>query len=80
MPNCKVEKWIVSREPMLVLVPEREIAPREEITIDYNFDGSDEPFPCLCGQEGCRGVIGRAVPNGMERKQVTQSHNRAGKR
>jgi SET domain-containing protein len=31
----------------------------EELTIDYNYDDTDETMPCRCGRSNCRGVINR---------------------
>ncbi len=35
----------------------REIAPGEELTIDYRFGWDVEKVPCKCGSPKCRGVI-----------------------
>jgi SET domain-containing protein len=37
----------------------RAIQKGEELTVDYNYDETDETMNCLCGTEGCRGVINR---------------------
>lgn len=37
----------------------RRIRKGEELTIDYNYDDTDETMRCLCGSEGCRGTINR---------------------
>ena len=37
----------------------RAIRKGEELTIDYNYDETDETMRCLCGHENCRGVINR---------------------
>jgi len=38
----------------------RAIQPGEELTVDYNFDKDVRWFPCTCGAETCKGVIGRS--------------------
>lgn len=35
----------------------RRIKKGEELTIDYNFDPSDDPVFCLCKTKQCRGTI-----------------------
>ena len=39
--------------------PPREIAPGEELTLDYHdlLDGESESFECRCGATGCRGTV-----------------------
>jgi len=37
----------------------RAIQKGEELTVDYNYDETDETMRCLCGTQGCRGVINR---------------------
>jgi SET domain-containing protein len=42
----------------IVLVAMRDVAPGEELTIDYAlFDDSEEVMECRCGAAGCRGTI-----------------------
>lgn len=43
----------------LDVVATREIAPGEELTLDYGdlLDEGSEPFMCRCGAPGCRGLI-----------------------
>lgn len=35
----------------------RDIAPGEELTVDYSFAKNVEKVPCRCGAPGCRGTI-----------------------
>jgi hypothetical protein len=35
----------------------RDIAPGDELTIDYSFSAEGERIPCRCGSPGCRGSI-----------------------
>jgi SET domain-containing protein len=37
----------------------RAIRKGEELTIDYNYDHTDETMRCLCGHQSCRGTINR---------------------
>jgi len=41
-----------------VLAAMRDVAPGEELTVDYClFDVSPEPMTCRCGTRGCRGTV-----------------------
>jgi len=31
----------------------------EEVTIDYNYDDTDQTMQCRCGKRNCRGIINR---------------------
>jgi SET domain-containing protein len=35
----------------------RPIHKGEELTVDYNYDGTDETMGCICGAPNCRGTI-----------------------
>jgi len=35
----------------------RRIRKGEELTVDYNYDHTDETMPCICGAPACRGTI-----------------------
>ncbi len=35
----------------------RRIRKGEELTVDYNYDDTDETMRCICGAPGCRGII-----------------------
>jgi SET domain-containing protein len=37
----------------------RPIRRGEELTVDYNYDHTDETLPCRCGTRNCRGIINR---------------------
>jgi SET domain-containing protein len=41
----------------ILYLSRREIAPGEELTIDYRFDWEVEKVPCRCGAARCRGHI-----------------------
>ena len=38
---------------------QRAIRQGEELTIDYNYDHTDETMRCRCGKGNCRGIINR---------------------
>ncbi len=49
-----------SQNEMPILIARRDIAPGEEITMDYNavIDEADWPgFACGCGASGCNGMV-----------------------
>lgn len=52
-PNLRA--WIVKGHILYMSL--REIAPGEELTLDYNFDKKVEIVPCSCGAPNCRGTI-----------------------
>ncbi len=35
----------------------RPIRENEELTVDYNYDETDETMRCICGAANCRGII-----------------------
>jgi SET domain-containing protein len=35
----------------------RRIRKGEELSVDYNYDDTDETMRCICGAPGCRGII-----------------------
>ena len=39
----------------------RPIRKGEELTIDYNYDDTDETMRCICGAPNCRGTINKVV-------------------
>ena len=41
----------------IVYMSLRSIRKGEELTIDYNYDHTDETVRCICGAPGCRGTI-----------------------
>jgi SET domain-containing protein len=52
-PN--LETWIIKNHIYYISV--RPIRKGEELTVDYNYDRSDERMPCKCGAKNCRGTI-----------------------
>ncbi|HWQ53239.1 MAG TPA: SET domain-containing protein-lysine N-methyltransferase [Bryobacteraceae bacterium] len=44
----------------------RDIAPGEELTVDYRFSDKVERVPCRCGSEQCRGTINLPRKNGRK--------------
>lgn len=67
-PNCRVERVVVDRKPRLVFLTAKEISPRDQITIPYDFDPSDNPQVCKCGAKTCSGIIGSKAKQGQKRK------------
>ncbi|KDD74466.1 hypothetical protein H632_c1292p0, partial [Helicosporidium sp. ATCC 50920] len=60
-PNCETQKWVVGGELAIGLFTLGAVKRGEELTFDYNFERyGDKPMRCLCGSDGCRGVIGGA--------------------
>ncbi len=54
-PNLRV--WFKGKQ--VYYISRRRIAKGEELTIDYNYEASDESIPCHCGSPLCRGTINR---------------------
>lgn len=52
-PNCTYE----IEEGRIMIFALRDIAPGDELTIDYDYDPDTELERCLCGTEYCRGFI-----------------------
>ncbi|ETL45842.1 hypothetical protein L917_04016 [Phytophthora nicotianae] len=57
-PNCVTQKWNVDGMQRIGIFARRNIAPNEEITIDYNFSHFGEAADCRCGSTSCTGKIG----------------------
>jgi uncharacterized protein len=59
--NHSCQPNLVSRvmKGHIIYMSLREIRKGEELTVDYNYDQTDETMRCLCGAEGCRGLINR---------------------
>ena len=59
--NHSCQPNLVSRvmKGHIIYMSLREIRKGEELTVDYNYDQTDETMRCLCGSEGCRGLINR---------------------
>lgn len=61
-PNCEMQKWYVNGEPRIGLFAgPKGVEAGDEITYDYNFNWfpDAEPQRCLCGANGCRGLMGK---------------------
>jgi hypothetical protein len=57
-PNCSLREYEFKREdgtriPELWLAVERDIAPGEQVTIDYGWP-AEHAEPCRCGSSACR--------------------------
>ena len=59
--NHSCEPNLVSRvmKGHILYMSLAEISKGEELTIDYNYDDTDETMPCRCGKASCRGIINR---------------------
>jgi len=59
--NHSCEPNLVSRvmKGHILYMSLTEIGKGEELTIDYNYDDTDERMPCRCGSATCRGIINR---------------------
>ncbi|XP_062867038.1 histone-lysine N-methyltransferase ASH1L [Trichomycterus rosablanca] len=59
-PNCEMEKWSVNGVYRIGLFALRDMDSGTELTYDYNFHSfnTEEQQACMCGSEGCRGIIG----------------------
>lgn len=52
-PNCM---FVFERERVFIRAA-RDIAPGEELTLDYAYDPDTDLEPCACALPGCRGFI-----------------------
>lgn len=61
MVNHSCEPNLVSRimKGHIIYMTLRPIRKGEELTIDYNYDETDETMRCECGHQNCRGIINR---------------------
>ena len=59
--NHSCQPNLVSRimKGHIIYMSLRPIRKGEELTIDYNYDATDETMRCRCGHQHCRGVINR---------------------
>ena len=59
--NHSCQPNLVSRimKGHIIYMSLRAIRKGEELTIDYNYDDTDETMRCLCGHQNCRGIINR---------------------
>ncbi|CAK4066772.1 unnamed protein product [Aphanomyces euteiches] len=53
-PNASFEMWNKDGEMRAAIIAVHEIAPHEEITIDYNWWDSAIDFKCMCGTSVCK--------------------------
>ncbi|KAH6988829.1 hypothetical protein BKA56DRAFT_477115 [Ilyonectria sp. MPI-CAGE-AT-0026] len=69
-PNCIVKRIIVDRKPRIVFITVTEISVEDQITIAYDFDPSENPQGCLCGEglDNCLGIIGLKPKTVKKRK------------
>jgi uncharacterized protein len=54
---CEPNLHTVIMKGHILYMSKREIAPGEELTVDYRFSDKIDKVPCRCGAPGCRGVI-----------------------
>jgi hypothetical protein len=60
-PNCETQKWMVRGELCIGVFATQDIAPGDEITIDYKFERfGEKPSRCYCMAGACCGWIGGA--------------------
>jgi uncharacterized protein len=59
--NHSCQPNLVSRimKGHIIYMSLRAIRKGEEVTIDYNYDDTDETMQCRCGKRSCRGIINR---------------------
>ncbi len=57
--NHSCEPNLVARimKGHILYFSQRKIRKGEELTIDYNYDDTDEVMKCVCGTKNCRGTI-----------------------
>jgi SET domain-containing protein len=59
--NHSCQPNLVSRimKGHIIYMSLRAIRKGEEVTVDYNYDDTDETMQCMCGKRNCRGTINR---------------------
>jgi SET domain-containing protein len=59
--NHSCQPNLVSRimKGHIIYMSLRAVRKGEEVTIDYNYDDTDETMQCRCGKRNCRGIINR---------------------
>jgi SET domain-containing protein len=59
--NHSCQPNLVSRimKGHIIYMSLRAIRKGEELTVDYNYDHTDETMSCRCGARTCRGIINR---------------------
>jgi len=55
--SCRPNARLVIRDGRVEFYAARDIAPGEEITVDYGQTHHDGQLPCQCGAVGCRGAL-----------------------
>jgi uncharacterized protein len=57
--NHSCEPNLVTRvlKGHILYFSQRKIRKGEELTVDYNYDDTDEVMKCVCGAKNCRGTI-----------------------
>lgn len=84
-PNC-VAKIIEGKPPnrhlkRVIIIAQRNIAAREEITYDYQFPlelDLDARIPCNCGSASCRGFMNWDLPEKGAQNRITRGSKRGG--
>jgi histone-lysine N-methyltransferase SETD1 len=82
-PNC-IAKMIPGAPPnehlkRVIIIAQRNIAPREELTYDYQFPlelDLDARIPCNCHSEHCRGFMNWDLPEKGSNNRVFRSQKR----
>ena len=80
-PSEKVKKNVGGSSILkrVVIVAQRDIEPREELTYDYQFPleiDLDERIPCNCNSELCRGFMNWDLPEKGAKNQVFRTQKR----
>jgi histone-lysine N-methyltransferase SETD1 len=84
-PNC-VAKIVEGKAPnrhlkRVIIIAQRNIKAREEITYDYQFPlelDLDARIPCNCGSESCRGFMNWDLPEKGSKNRVKRGTKRGG--
>lgn len=84
-PSC-IAKIVDGRPPnkhlkRVIIVAQRDIKEREEITYDYQFPlelDLDARIPCNCGSNDCRGFMNWDLPEKGSKNRVSRTHKRGG--
>jgi histone-lysine N-methyltransferase SETD1 len=84
-PNC-IAKIVEGKAPnrhlkRVIIIAQRNIKAREEITYDYQFPlelDLDSRIPCNCGSESCRGFMNWDLPEKGAKKRVARGTKRGG--
>jgi SET domain-containing protein len=73
--NHSCQPNVVSRimKGHILYMSRRPIRKGEELTVDYNYDETDETLRCLCGDRHCRGIINRKKKKGKRHEAQVHS-------